>query len=147
MEQRCAMMCQMTLATAALVIAHCHRSVILGGIRPAVGKMTVDHHPHIAALVGTRRARPGPCPHCSPLPPAPSQRCTAPPHLLPPNPKMSTIIAHRAKMPPHDVVLDAITKLALQREHLLMRKPCISRLRIIVKVDMRRIAWRRPCDA
>jgi hypothetical protein len=47
---------RMTLATVALVVACRHRPVIQGGIRPAVGEMTVGRHHHHAALVGTRRA-------------------------------------------------------------------------------------------
>ena len=47
---------QTTLATAAPVVGRQHRPVIQGEIRPAVGEMTVDHHPHHVALVGTRRA-------------------------------------------------------------------------------------------
>jgi hypothetical protein len=48
------LICRMTLATAALVVAR-HRPVIRGTIRLAVGEMTVGHHHH-AALVGTRCA-------------------------------------------------------------------------------------------
>ena len=47
---------RMTLATAALVVVRRRRPAIQGGIRPAVGEMTVDRHHHHAALVGTRRA-------------------------------------------------------------------------------------------
>ena len=49
------LMHQMTLATAAPVIARYRRPVIVGGIRLAVGEMTVGHHLHHAALVGTHR--------------------------------------------------------------------------------------------
>ena len=45
----------MTLATAVLVVARQHRLVIIAAIRrPAVGEMTVGHHPHHVTLVGTR---------------------------------------------------------------------------------------------
>jgi hypothetical protein len=48
-------MCQITLATAILVVARQHRLVILAAIRrPAAGEMTVGHHPHHVTLVGTR---------------------------------------------------------------------------------------------
>ena len=85
MEQRRVTMRQMTLATAGLVIARCHRPVILGGIRPAVGEMTVDHHHHFTALVETRdqdhvqTVRPY-CqlPHKAPLTPTPSSTALRP---------------------------------------------------------------------
>ena len=46
---------QLTLVTAVLVVARQHRLVIIAAIRrPAVGEMTVGHHPHHVTLVGTR---------------------------------------------------------------------------------------------
>jgi len=45
----------MTPTTAALVVAHQHRLVIIAATRrPAVGEMTVEHRLHHFALVGTR---------------------------------------------------------------------------------------------
>jgi hypothetical protein len=46
---------QMTLVTAILVVARQHRLIIIAAIhRPAVGEMTVGHHPHHVTLIGTR---------------------------------------------------------------------------------------------
>jgi hypothetical protein len=48
-------MSQKALATAILVVARQHRLVIIAAIRrPAVGEMTVGHHPHHVTPVGTR---------------------------------------------------------------------------------------------
>lgn len=48
-------MSQKALATAILVVARQHRRVIIAAIRrPAVGEMTVGHHPHHVSPVGTR---------------------------------------------------------------------------------------------
>jgi hypothetical protein len=45
----------MTPATANLVVARQHRLIIIAAIRrPAVGEMTVGHHPHHVTPVGTR---------------------------------------------------------------------------------------------
>jgi len=46
---------QVTLASAILVVARQHHLVIIAAIRrPAVGEMTVGHHPRHVTLVGTR---------------------------------------------------------------------------------------------
>jgi hypothetical protein len=61
----------MTLTTAAPVVARHHLPIILGGIRPAMGEMTVDHHLYHDALVGTRPVRPDTfAPSSSPSTPA-----------------------------------------------------------------------------
>jgi hypothetical protein len=101
-------------------------------------QMTVGHHLHHAALFGTRRARLGPCPECSPLLLLP-HKDARPHHTCSRSrrrqiPRLALSIAHCAKTPPCNAVPGAITKPARWRERRLMRKPCISCLCVIAKV-------------